>query len=120
MDKSDMDERETKLRRNLSKTKMISGKIIRSLAISHNRLIGCLRPNAVFYSQNKQISKQSEKIEESEPKIPRNVLKDVYNATNQKDNGKIYDKKPFKMRLEKGKTYSWCLCGQSKSQVLCS
>lgn len=31
----------------------------------------------------------------------------------------VYDKKPFKMVLEAGKTYHWCLCGRSKSQPLC-
>nr|CAD7265163.1 unnamed protein product [Timema shepardi] len=51
--------------------------------------------------------------------MPQNALKDVYSATYQKDNGKIYDKKPFKMRCVPGKNYSWCLCGQSKSQPLC-
>ena len=32
--------------------------------------------------------------------------------------GKIYDKKPFKMMLEAGKTYAWCTCGTSKNQVI--
>lgn len=31
--------------------------------------------------------------------------------------GKVYDKKPFKMQVEAGKTYLWCSCGLSKSQV---
>lgn len=53
------------------------------------------------------------------PEIPKNVLADVYSASNQPSNGIIYDKKPFKMTLEAGKSYSWCLCGRSKSQPLC-
>jgi CDGSH iron-sulfur domain-containing protein 3 len=53
------------------------------------------------------------------PEIPKNPLQDVYTASSQKDNGVIYDKKPFKVKLEEGKTYSWCLCGRSKSQPLC-
>ena len=32
--------------------------------------------------------------------------------------GKIHDKKPFRMELEAGKNYFWCVCGTSKSQVL--
>lgn len=31
--------------------------------------------------------------------------------------GKIYDKVPFKVALEKDKQYSWCTCGCSKKQV---
>lgn len=53
------------------------------------------------------------------PEIPKNPLGSVYSATNQKDNGVVYDKKPFKLALEAGKTYHWCLCGRSKSQPLC-
>lgn len=33
--------------------------------------------------------------------------------------GRIYDKKPFKMQVEAGKTYKWCSCGVSKTQVMC-
>uniref|UniRef100_A0A2A4J499 Iron-binding zinc finger CDGSH type domain-containing protein n=1 Tax=Heliothis virescens TaxID=7102 RepID=A0A2A4J499_HELVI len=55
----------------------------------------------------------------SKPEIPKNPLASVYSATNQKDNGVVYDKKPFKLTLEAGKTYHWCLCGRSKSQPLC-
>ena len=64
-----------------------------------------------------QASEQSPKAEKSELKVPQNLLKDVYSASFQATNGKIYDKKPFKMKLEKEKTYLWCLCGHSKSQV---
>lgn len=31
--------------------------------------------------------------------------------------GKIYDKKPFKIKLKPDKSYLWCMCGQSHSQV---
>ncbi|XP_032670450.1 CDGSH iron-sulfur domain-containing protein 3, mitochondrial [Odontomachus brunneus] len=54
-----------------------------------------------------------------EPPIPTNPLKEIYSANSQTVNGVIYDKKPFKLRLVEGKTYSWCLCGQSKGQPLC-
>lgn len=37
----------------------------------------------------------------------------------QKENGVIYDKKPFKVELVKDKQYCWCLCGKSKSQPFC-
>lgn len=41
------------------------------------------------------------------------------NGQFQKENGKVYDKKPFKIHLEAGKKYHWCLCGQSKSNPMC-
>ncbi|XP_034841552.1 CDGSH iron-sulfur domain-containing protein 3, mitochondrial isoform X1 [Maniola hyperantus] len=53
------------------------------------------------------------------PEIPSNPLKKVYAANEQLDNGIVYDRKPFKLTLEEGKTYAWCLCGRSKSQPLC-
>ncbi|KAG7176012.1 CDGSH iron-sulfur domain-containing protein 3, mitochondrial-like [Homarus americanus] len=37
----------------------------------------------------------------------------------QKEKGKIYDKKPFKITLKQGKKYLWCACGSSKSQPMC-
>lgn len=46
-------------------------------------------------------------------------LENVQTAHLQKDNGAIYDKKPFKVELVKDKQYSWCLCGKSKSQPFC-
>ncbi|XP_041974271.1 CDGSH iron-sulfur domain-containing protein 3, mitochondrial [Aricia agestis] len=55
----------------------------------------------------------------SKPEVPKNPLASVYSASSQSANGIIYDKKPFKVRLEAGKTYHWCLCGRSKSQPLC-
>lgn len=51
------------------------------------------------------------------PEIPKNVIDQVYSASYQPENGKIYDRKPFKMRLYPKKNYMWCLCGYSKSQV---
>ncbi|KRT83888.1 hypothetical protein AMK59_3235, partial [Oryctes borbonicus] len=51
--------------------------------------------------------------------IPKNVIQDLISADAQKENGIIYDKKPFRMPLEAGKRYSWCLCGRSKKQPLC-
>ncbi|XP_032528691.2 CDGSH iron-sulfur domain-containing protein 3, mitochondrial [Danaus plexippus] len=53
------------------------------------------------------------------PEIPSNPLKQIYSANNQTENGIVYDRKPFKMMLEAGKSYQWCLCGRSKSQPLC-
>jgi hypothetical protein len=64
------------------------------------------------------VAKHEKQALEDEPEIPQNPLKHFHNASFQPGNGKIYDKKPFRMKLEKGKTYVWCLCGQSKSQVL--
>ena len=32
---------------------------------------------------------------------------------------KIAQKAPFQVRLEAGKSYWWCACGQSKSQPFC-
>ncbi|XP_063697863.1 CDGSH iron-sulfur domain-containing protein 3, mitochondrial [Culicoides brevitarsis] len=57
----------------------------------------------------------------SSGEVPRNILaeKEVISAHLQKENGKIYDRKPFKMTLEANKNYSWCLCGHSKTQPLC-
>ena len=51
--------------------------------------------------------------------IPRNVIEGVISAHNQTENGVVYDKKPFKLHLEEKKSFSWCLCGKSKSQPLC-
>ncbi|XP_053688050.1 CDGSH iron-sulfur domain-containing protein 3, mitochondrial [Sabethes cyaneus] len=58
-------------------------------------------------------------IRASSDQIPRNVIADLTSAQHQKENGVIYDKKPFRIELEEGKRYSWCLCGRSKSQPLC-
>ncbi|GJQ81957.1 hypothetical protein Trydic_g20422 [Trypoxylus dichotomus] len=51
--------------------------------------------------------------------IPKNAIQDLISADAQKENGIIYDKKPFKTALEAGKRYSWCLCGRSKNQPFC-
>ncbi|XP_062132785.1 CDGSH iron-sulfur domain-containing protein 3, mitochondrial isoform X2 [Drosophila sulfurigaster albostrigata] len=51
--------------------------------------------------------------------VPKNLLEDKQTANLQKENGAIFDKRPFKLHLDKDKTYSWCLCGKSKSQPLC-
>jgi len=32
---------------------------------------------------------------------------------------KIAQKSPYAVELEKGKTYHWCSCGQSKNQPFC-
>ncbi|KAK3892641.1 hypothetical protein Pcinc_003530 [Petrolisthes cinctipes] len=37
----------------------------------------------------------------------------------QKEKGKIYDKKPFRLTLQPGKQYLWCACGHSKTQPFC-
>ncbi|XP_012218289.1 CDGSH iron-sulfur domain-containing protein 3, mitochondrial [Linepithema humile] len=66
---------------------------------------------------HKNISRFS--TESDEAKIPVNPLKETYSANQQTGTGVIYDKKPFKMRLVADKNYSWCMCGQSKSQPLC-
>ena len=31
----------------------------------------------------------------------------------------IPQKTPYKVKVEKGKTYSWCACGLSQKQPLC-
>ncbi|KAF5304661.1 hypothetical protein FQR65_LT18843 [Abscondita terminalis] len=51
--------------------------------------------------------------------VPKNVLEDKISAHQQKSNGSVYDKKPFKITLEAGKKYFWCLCGKSKNQPFC-
>ncbi|XP_012289182.1 CDGSH iron-sulfur domain-containing protein 3, mitochondrial [Orussus abietinus] len=67
--------------------------------------------------KDKCIVRYSSKSSESE--IPRNLLRDVYSASDQPESGEIYDKKPFKYLCEADKTYMWCLCGKSKSQPFC-
>lgn len=48
--------------------------------------------------------------------IPKNTLKYI-TSPSQKENGIPYAAKPFRMFLEKGRIYTWCLCGQSRTQV---
>ncbi|XP_050072672.1 CDGSH iron-sulfur domain-containing protein 3, mitochondrial [Anopheles maculipalpis] len=55
----------------------------------------------------------------NETKFPKNVIEHLNTAQEQQTNGVVYDKKPFRMELEEGKRYSWCLCGRSKGQPLC-
>jgi hypothetical protein len=64
------------------------------------------------------VTGHTEQTSKDEPEIPQNPLKAIHAASFQPENGKIYDKKPFRMKCQKGKAYFWCLCGQSKSQVL--
>lgn len=59
------------------------------------------------------------KEKEDDREIPVNLLKEVYSASNQPDNGVMYDNKPFKYTCEAGRIYSWCLCGYSKRQPFC-
>nr|CAD7604588.1 unnamed protein product [Timema genevievae] len=58
---------------------------------------------------------------DAEGVMPRNSLKDVYSATYQKDTGKIYDKKPFKMRFNvtEDKEYWLCNCKQTSNRPFC-
>ncbi|GLV38242.1 uncharacterized protein CBL_12890 [Carabus blaptoides fortunei] len=58
-------------------------------------------------------------VKYSNTSIPKNPLESVHSASQQQENGSIYDKKPFRMTCEAGKKYSWCLCGKSKNQPLC-
>nr|XP_022904979.1 CDGSH iron-sulfur domain-containing protein 3, mitochondrial-like [Onthophagus taurus]XP_022912209.1 CDGSH iron-sulfur domain-containing protein 3, mitochondrial-like [Onthophagus taurus] len=78
--------------------------VLRSI-ITKRVLINILRTQKVNFS--------------NEANIPKNVLTGVISADKQPENGIVYDKKPFKMRLETEKKYSWCLCGRSKNQPLC-
>ncbi|XP_071517931.1 uncharacterized protein [Panulirus ornatus] len=54
-------------------------------------------------------------------KVPNMELKERYwqMEFHQKNKGKIYDKKPFRITLKAGKKYLWCACGNSKSQPMC-
>ncbi|XP_029676903.1 CDGSH iron-sulfur domain-containing protein 3, mitochondrial [Formica exsecta] len=79
-----------------------------------NRLPRLARFSSVLRENVSRFSTQTD-----EPPIPVNLVKDKYSANLQSKNGAIYDRKPFRIRLEAGKNYSWCLCGQSKSQPLC-
>ena len=57
--------------------------------------------------------------EEDDMEIPVNLIKEYYSANDQTVNGVVYDQKPFKFTCEGGKTYAWCLCGQSHRQPFC-
>ncbi|KAJ8965452.1 hypothetical protein NQ314_004123 [Rhamnusium bicolor] len=41
------------------------------------------------------------------PAVPKNMLENVISANKQKENGIVYDKKPFKLPLEAGKKYKY-------------
>ena len=34
-------------------------------------------------------------------------------------NSATFQKNPYKVKVEKGKTYSWCACGLSQKQTFC-
>ncbi|GFY48750.1 hypothetical protein TNIN_295491 [Trichonephila inaurata madagascariensis] len=53
------------------------------------------------------------------PELNEPPLKKFYEAYYQTDTGRVYDKKPFKIKCTKGKTYYWCSCGWSHDQPLC-
>ncbi|KAK2577210.1 hypothetical protein KPH14_003360 [Odynerus spinipes] len=73
-----------------------------------------IRPNVSIYPKVTSFSTKRQ-----DASIPVNPLKEVYSATQQPTTGVVYDKKPFKVRCEAGKQYSWCTCGHSKSQPFC-
>ncbi|KAH0953214.1 hypothetical protein HN011_009791 [Eciton burchellii] len=79
-----------------------------------SRLPRLARLSALYRENVSRFSTESE-----EPPVPENPLKNMYSANAQPSTGVMYDTKPFKLRLETGKNYSWCLCGQSKNQPLC-
>ncbi|XP_015116653.1 CDGSH iron-sulfur domain-containing protein 3, mitochondrial [Diachasma alloeum] len=82
-------------------------------------LIQLSRPIRGKIHCSQAISRYSTKEKKSEPEIPKNELEGMFSAQVQPDKGKIYDKKPFKIRIEAGKKYAWCTCGHSKGQPLC-
>ncbi|KAF8796858.1 CDGSH iron-sulfur domain-containing protein 3, mitochondrial-like isoform X2 [Argiope bruennichi] len=53
------------------------------------------------------------------PELNEPPLKKFYEAYYQPEHGRIHDKKPFKIKCTKGKTYYWCVCGWSHDQPLC-
>lgn len=63
-----------------------------------------------------KINRQSSSLKRE---LPVNVLESSTTSHLQKENGVIFDKKPFKIHLDKEKKYSWCLCGKSKNQPFC-
>ncbi|KAE9537819.1 hypothetical protein AGLY_005791 [Aphis glycines] len=83
--------------------------MMRSLTQSANKLTCKIKP-----SMNYRV--YSKKIDEI---LPKNLLEDIYTAAQQKQLGVIYDKRPFKITLEKDKKYNWCSCGMSRQQPFC-
>ncbi len=47
-----------------------------------------------------------------------NTVSEFHASSKQEEKGKVYDKQPFKFMCEKGKSYMWCACGHSKTQVI--
>ena len=54
-----------------------------------------------------------DKVQKAHPEAP--LFKNEYSS--EQLMGRIYDKKPFKVKLEANKNYFWCVCGYSKWQV---
>jgi CDGSH-type Zn-finger protein len=80
-----------------------------------------LNENMIFAIRRANTLKSCGKVlfSSKSTKIPENKLKNVISANHQPENGTVYDKKPFKLPLEAGKRYSWCLCGHSHTQPFC-
>ncbi|XP_015913046.1 uncharacterized protein [Parasteatoda tepidariorum] len=53
------------------------------------------------------------------PELNEPPLKKFYEAYYQAEKGRVHDKKPWKIKCEKGKLYYWCACGWSHDQPLC-
>lgn len=51
------------------------------------------------------------------PELNEPPLKKYYETYYQPLKGRVHDKKPFKLKCEKGKIYYWCVCGWSHDQV---
>ncbi|CAL1291441.1 unnamed protein product [Larinioides sclopetarius] len=51
------------------------------------------------------------------PELNEPPLKKFYEAYYQPEFGRVHDKKPFKIKCVKGKTYYWCVCGWSHDQA---
>lgn len=51
------------------------------------------------------------------PELNEAPLKKYYDTYYQPIQGRIHDKKPFKLKCSKGKIYYWCVCGWSHDQV---
>ncbi|XP_014282476.1 CDGSH iron-sulfur domain-containing protein 3, mitochondrial [Halyomorpha halys] len=75
--------------------------------------------NTLRIRQFKSLAFLCSKNVKDSSELPKNILEDFHSASNQPENGVIYDKKPFKIKLIPNKTYNWCLCGHSKNQPMC-
>ncbi len=50
----------------------------------------------------------------------RNPVSEVYGGLEEtQEKGHVYDKKPFKVSVEKYQTFDWCGCGLSNAQPFC-